>query len=320
MSSDAGMPSLQLNAHPGDELVMRIGIPHRGGRLAFHAFQHSYPAMVSASAFWNRRAGRFVIPDYSNIHELDFALDSAGFTVARAWKKAGPQPGLGGIFPWTLAQYMELAHSCGAAWWSQPDLCCEPEIAGSRDEVDFRVRATATFLEASLRQLYAWQSELARNLPARVVANMAWPCVPVIQGWQADDYLRSLDLLMQVWERWQPWVAPPALIGIGSVCRRPLHHPTHGLYAILRALDGRLPAGAKAHLFGVKGAGLAGFKGLPWVASADSMAYDFTERVNAHRRGESNTIEARAQAMSRWMGKAEAAMRPGGAVQGLLAL
>lgn len=34
MSSDAGMPSLQLNAHPGDELVMRIGIPHRGGRLA----------------------------------------------------------------------------------------------------------------------------------------------------------------------------------------------------------------------------------------------------------------------------------------------
>lgn len=178
MTSEVGMPAQQLNAHPGDELVMRIGIPHRGGRLAFHAFQNEYPAMVSASAFWNRRAGRFVIPE----------------------------------------------------------------------------------------------------------------------------------------------VAPPALIGIGSVCRRPLHHPTHGLYAILRALDGRLPAGAKAHLFGVKGAGVAGFKGLPWVASADSMAYDFTERVNAHRRGESNTIEARAQAMSRWMGKTEAAMRPGGAAQGLLAL
>lgn len=141
----------------------------------------------------------------------------------------------------------------------------------------------------------AWQSELARRVPPRVVANMAWPCVPVIQGWRADDYLRSLDLLMQVWERWQPWVAPPALIGIGSVCRRSLHHPTHGLYAILRALDGRLPAGAKAHLFGVKGAGLAKFKSIPWVASADSMAYDFTERVNAHRRGDSNTMEGRAR-------------------------
>lgn len=320
MNSDAGMPSLQLNAHPGDELMMRIGIPHRGGRLAFHAFEQGYPAMVSASAFWNRRTERFVIPDHSNIHELDFALDSAGFTVARAWKKSGPQRGLGQIFPWTLAQYMELAFSCGAAWWSQPDMCCEPEIAASREEVDFRVRATATFLEASLQQLYAWQSELAARLPARVVANMAWPCVPVIQGWQADDYLRSLDLLMQVWERWQPWLAAPALIGIGSVCRRPLHHPTHGLYAILRALDGRLPAGAKAHLFGVKGAGLARFKNISWVASADSMAYDFTERTNAYRRGDSNTMEGRTQAMTRWMGKAGNAMKSGGGVQRLLAL
>ena len=314
------MPAEQLNAHPGDELVMRIGIPHRGGRLAFHAFEHGYPAMVSASAFWNRRTERFVIPDHSNIHELDFALDSAGFTVARAWKKSGPQRGLGGIFPWTLAQYMELAFSCGASWWSQPDLCCEPEIAASREEVDFRVRATATFLEASLQQLYAWQSDLAKRLPPRVVANMAWPCVPVIQGWRADDYLRSLDLLLQVWERWQPWVAPPALIGIGSVCRRPLHHPEHGLYAILRALDGRLPAGVKAHLFGVKGAGLAKFKSIPWVASADSMAYDFTERVNAHRRGDSNTMDGRARAMTRWMDKAGSTIRPAGGVQGLLAL
>lgn len=215
---------------------------------------------------------------------------------------------------------MELAFSCGAAWWSQPDLCCEPEIATSPDEVDFWVRATATFLEASFQQLYAWQSELAKRLPARVAANMAWPCVPVIQGWRADDYLRSQDLLMQVWERWQPWVAPTALIGIGSVCRRSLHHPEHGLYAILRALDGRLPAGAKAHLFGVKGAGLSRFKGIAWVASADSMAYDFTEHVNAHRRGESNTIEARARAMTRWMDNAGRQMRPGGGVQRLLEL
>lgn len=320
MSSEAGMPTQQLNAHPGDELVMRIGIPHRGGRLAFHAFENDYPAMVSASAFWDGRRGQFNIPEHSNIHELDFALDSAGFTVASQWKKKGRQPGLGGIFPWTLAQHMELAFSCGAAWWSQPDLCCEPEIAASREEVDFRIRATATFLEACMQQLYAWQSELAKNCPARVVANMAWPCVPVIQGWEADDYLRSLDLMTRVWERWQPWVAPPALIGIGSVCRRPLHHPKHGLYAILRALDGRLPAGAKAHLFGVKGAGLAKLKSIPWVASADSMAYDFTERINAHRRGESNTIEGRARAMSRWMEKAEREIRPGGGTQRLLAL
>jgi hypothetical protein len=62
MSSAAAMPTQQLNAHPGDELLMRIGIPHRGGRLAFHAFENDYPAMVSASAFWDGRRGRFIIP------------------------------------------------------------------------------------------------------------------------------------------------------------------------------------------------------------------------------------------------------------------
>jgi hypothetical protein len=82
MSSEAGMPTQQLNAHPGDELVMRIGIPHRGGRLAFHAFQNEYPAMVSASAFWDGRGGRFIIPEHSNIHELDFARSTAGCPLA----------------------------------------------------------------------------------------------------------------------------------------------------------------------------------------------------------------------------------------------
>jgi hypothetical protein len=70
----------------------------------------------------------------------------------------------------------------------------------------------------------------------------------------------------------------------------------------------------------VKGAGLAKLKRIPWVASADSMAYDFTERINAHRRGESNTIEGRVRAMSRWMDKAEREIRPGGGAQRLLAL
>lgn len=314
------MPACQVNAALSDELVMRIGIPHRGGYLASHAFQHEYPAMVSASAFWQGRAGRFVIPQHAILHELDFALDSAGFTVARAWKRSGTQPGLGGIFPWTLAQHMELAFSCGASWWAQPDMCCEPEIASSKEEIDFRVRATATFLEACMRQLYAWQADLATHLPVSTVGNLAWPCVPVIQGWEVDDYMRSLDLMMQVWQRWEPWVAPPALIGVGSVCRRSLHHPRHGLFAILRGLDGRLPRGARVHLFGVKGSGLAELKNLPWVASADSMAYDFTERVNAHRRGKPNKIEGRAQAMTRWMDKAQHVIRPHGATQRLLLL
>ena len=305
-----GMPVGQLNAHVGDELVMRVGIPETGGRLTMHAFEESYPVMVSAAAFWNGKAGRFNIPEACNLYELDMALDSAGFTAMSHWAKKGKQAGMAGVFPWTYAQYIELAQLVGASWWSQPDMCCEPEVAKNQSEIDYRVNATATLLEGALRLVYAWQEELAKTSPPRVVASLVRPPVPVLQGWGADDYLRSLDMLMAVWERWQPWLAAPALIGIGSVCRRSLHHPKHGLYAVLAALEGRLPKGSKVHLFGVKGDALKKIRMMPWVASADSMAYDFGARLKALQAGIPNSVGLRSQEMSEWMSAAAQRMKP----------
>lgn len=301
-----GMPLGVRNAHVGrtDGPLMRVGIPHRGGRLAVHAFNAGYAAMVSAQAFWNLRAGRFHFPAATDLQEIDFALDSAGFTAMRLWKAKGRQPGMAGVFPWTYAQYIELAALSGASWWAQPDLCCEPEIAANREEVDYRIRATATLLEGVLRIVYAWQDELARTCPAAVVARMVPAPVPVIQGWTPDDYLRSLDLLDQVWSRWQPWLSPPALIGVGSVCRRPLHHRDYGLLAVLARIEDALPAGARLHLFGVKGASLAHLKMNERVASVDSMAYDFAARQRAWRDGHPNTLGHRTDEMNRWMAAA----------------
>lgn len=48
-----GMPNLQTNANVSGEFVMRVGIPHTSGKLAFHAFKEGYAAMVSAGAFWD---------------------------------------------------------------------------------------------------------------------------------------------------------------------------------------------------------------------------------------------------------------------------
>ncbi|MCS6428058.1 deazapurine DNA modification protein DpdA family protein [Burkholderia thailandensis] len=304
------MPVDQRNARPAPGLVMRVGLPHRGGKLAFHAFNNDYPVMVSANAFWNPATRRFHFPQASDIEELDFAVDSAGFTAMKLWQSKGPQQGIAGIFPWSYAQYIEFATSIGAAWWAQPDLCCEPEIARNQDEIDYRVDATATLLEGTLRVVHQWQAELAKTCSQRVVMNLLQPPVPVIQGWSASDYLRSLDLLLQVWERWRPWYAPPALIGIGSVCRRSLHHPTHGLFAILAALEGHLPAGARLHMFGVKGNALSELKMFDFVASADSMAYDFGARMTARKRGASNSIAHRSAEMSRWMAAAQERLRP----------
>jgi hypothetical protein len=313
-----GLPSGQCNAWLDEGLVMRAGLPHRSGRLAFHAFNQDYPVMVSANAFWDAARGHFHVPKASDLYELDFALDSAGYSAMSQWKRKGRQDGMAGIFPWTYGQYIELASELSPAWWSQPDLCCEPEIAGSPAEVDFRVRATATLLEGVLRVVYAWQNELAKSCDASTVANMLRPPVPVLQGWNADDYLRSLDLLMSVWTRWEPWLAPPVLIGIGSVCRRDLHDRKHGLYAILSALEGRLPAGAKVHLFGVKGACLATLKMHDWIGSADSMAYDFSSRLKSHKEGYSNSIERRSAEMTRWMNSALDKVRPARGDQYLL--
>lgn len=299
-----------MNAYPGAELMMRVGIPHRGGRLAIHASNQGYPAMVSASAFWDPKSGEFKVPDITPLMEVDFALDSAGFTAMKLWKDKGEQPGMAGVFPWQYSQYIELANLVGCSWWSQPDMCCEPEIATSQEEVDYRVRATGTLLEGTLRTVYAWQAELAKTCSTRVVADLVKPPVPVLQGWSVDDYRRSLDLLLAVWERWQPWLAPPALIGIGSVCRRNLHHPTHGLFAILAGLESSLPAGSRLHLFGVKGACLSTLKMLDCIASADSMAYDVSARVKAHRSGASNTMANRTQEMTQWMTAAASRLKP----------
>ena len=180
MATQCGMPLNQSNANLASELVMRAGIPHKGGALSFHAFNEGYPVMVSASAFWHGPTASFKVPEATNLHELDLALDSAGFTAIRGFQRKGAQAGMAGIFPWSAAQYCELAALLRPTWWSQPDLCCEPEIAASQAEIDYRINATATLLEATLQQVYAWQNELAKTCNATTVANMLKPPVPVL--------------------------------------------------------------------------------------------------------------------------------------------
>lgn len=305
-----GMPNNQKNAHLGDQMVMRVGIPHRSGALTWHAFNEEFPAMVSASAFWDQASRSFKIPEATNLYEVDFALDSAGYTAMKLWQSKGKQEGIAGVFPWTWSQYVELAALLPCSWWSQPDLCCEPQVAADQHTIDYRVDATATLLEGCLRIVYDWQSKLARECSPGAVASLIRPPTPVLQGWSVSDYQRSLDLMMAVWERWMPWVAPPALIGVGSVCRRSLNHPTHGLHAILAGLEGRLPPGSKLHMFGVKGSCLNELKMLDWVGSADSMAYDFGARVKARKGSHSNTMEHRSKEMTAWMQSAASRMKP----------
>lgn len=298
------LPTRQKNANLPDEFVMRVGVPHSGGRLAAHAFNEDFAVMVSASAFWNRAKRQFHMPEATDLSELDFALDSAGYTGILNFQKKGLQDGMAGVFPWGFAAYMEFANLSGCSWYSQADLCVEEKVACDREAIDYRIRATATLLEGMLQILYAWQNELARSCNSTVVANLLRPPVPVLQGRNISDYMFSLELLNSVWDRWSGWLDTPALIGIGSMCRRDLHDKDEGLYAIVDALGRNFPKGSRAHLFGVKNQALNEISKMGFIASSDSMAYDFNSRVKAHKAGTSNSMERRTAEMSAWMSNA----------------
>lgn len=305
------MPAGQVNAHLSKNFEMRVGVPHRSGSLAFQAFESDYKVMVSAAAFWLADKQKFHMPEATDLTETDFALDSAGFSAVKIWGNKGKQRGMAGIYPWTIGEYLEFASIAGPSWYSQPDLCTENEVAKNREEVEYRIRATATLLEGLLRTLYAWQDELARTCNSTTVANMLRPCVPVLQGRTIADYRMSMELMLEVWSRFEPWLSPPALIGVGSMCRRHVMDPEQGLLAILEGIKDYVPKGSKLHVFGAKGTALTHLAQMDFVMSSDSMAWDYSTRMSAVKAGVSNSMERRKSGMTEWMQAAMARIAPG---------
>ena len=89
--------------------------------------------------------------------------------------------------------------------------------------------------------------------------------MPVIQGRTPEDYERCVEALGSL-------IRPGVIIGVGSMCRRPVTG-REGLVAIIEHLDCILPKGQTIHAFGVKGTALPYLKPLSHrVASIDSQA------------------------------------------------
>lgn len=287
------------NAWLDDGLTLRVGVPQFNGALPAHCSENDTPVMVSAGAFWRPRKRAFAEPTRWgwSTDGCNVALDSAGFVAMKHWAGQGGQPGMESIYPWSLAQYMNLVLEVLPRWWSQPDACCEPEIAGSPEIVHQRLRMTERLLGASLLAAIHWL------MSDRTLRHHFGPPVPVIQGWTKDQYRQSLRNALSMWKLYTngtPVERVPTLIGIGSVCRRDLRHPEHGLWAVLDAVGDVLPKGSKVHLFGVKGEAMAELRHFPFVASVDSMAWDFSARVDARARRISNTNAHRIGHLERW--------------------
>jgi hypothetical protein len=90
--------------------------------------------------------------------------------------------------------------------------------------------------------------------------------IPVLQGWEPDDYLRCADLYDVAGVE----LDLETFVGVGSVVRGPA-----AITAVLRALD---PLELRLHGFGIKGRVLEVVASM--LVSADSTAWSLNARYN----------------------------------------
>lgn len=223
------------------------------------------PLLVSANSLWDDKRKRF--KGCSAYIGRDVALDSSGFVAMKLY----------GGYRWTADQYASLALAMSPAWWAQMDFCCEPEIAGSRAEIETRIQRTISGLMDC--------RAAARNI------GIGDP-MPVLQGYEPGDYTDG-PIFNQTF---------PDLVGIGSVCRRGLKGK-NGLMAVFDRINSVVPRSVTLHLFGVKGTALREVvRAFPdRKITSDSMAYQFAARWESRHSGLPKNAEMIRRHAEKWL-------------------
>jgi hypothetical protein len=183
----------------------------------------------------------------------DWALDSGGFTELSMY----------GEWRTTPRQYTAAARryrdEIGRLQWASPqDWMCEPWITA---KTGLAVHKHQELTVDNYRRL----RDMAPDLPF----------VPVLQGWELDDYRRCADL----YDAAGVDLTNEHTVGVGSVCRR------QGAASIAHILETLAGLGLRLHGFGVKTDGLR--TAAQYLTSADSMAWSYRARMDA-RHGHPN--------------------------------
>lgn len=215
------------------------------------------PRDVALFVSHRRLAGRTTLPRARG----HWALDSGGFTELQMygeWRTAPKE------YVAAVRRYDDEIDNLG--WAAPQDWMCEPIIIkGGKvgpitfvgtglDVAEHQRRTVANF--RLLEELWYAQSDRES------------PFMPVLQGWERDDYLRCWDLYDAAGVN----LAEYPVVGVGSVCRRQATDEIGEILASIRALDPEVPL----HGFGVKRLGLARY--AQHLDSADSMAWSFDAR------------------------------------------
>lgn len=175
---------------------------------------------------------------------MGWALDSGGFTELNKY----------GEWTLTTTQYAQEVRRFrdevgNLEWAAAQDWMCEPVVRKKTGKTtqEHQQLTVINFLEL-------------RNTHPDL------PFVPVLQGWERDDYLRHID----DYARSGIDLANEPLVAIGSVCRR---QASDEIASIVKELHN---CGLSLHGFGVKLKGIE--KAGHALKSSDSLAWSFTAR------------------------------------------
>lgn len=178
-----------------------------------------------------------------------WALDSGGFTELNLYGEWRTTP------TEYVAAVRRYAEELGGLQWASPqDWMCEPWVLD-------KTGLTVTEHQERTVENYLELHALAPDLPF----------VPVLQGWERDDYHRHADAYTAAGVD----LTTQPVVGIGSVCRR---QATGQIVDIFDSLHTR---GLRMHGFGVKIEGLAKYADA--LVSADSLAWSYWARRDASK-------------------------------------
>lgn len=275
-----------------------IGSPSASGEM-FRFLSGLGPVMLSSGGLYSERDGKGgfrKLPDQVWMAKA-VALDSSGFVAMNRF----------GGYRWTPEEYVRYMVDLVTdgkpfpfVFWSSMDYACERDIAPDRAEVERRIQLTTDTLGELLSYIDDW-SEEGLIIPDPM---------PVLQGRTTADYQESARQIGEVLHAsGRAW---PELIGVGSVCNRPIRDTPDGagIVSVVRAVHEVLPPHVRLHMFGVKGGTLREIARQPGtvrarIASLDSMAFEKTAQWEAWERKKTDpehkkTVKDRARIAAHW--------------------
>ena len=310
--------------------AVRVGIPSYRPTWLEKGFDWGIPLLISANALRKPATATLPARFRSVPWQRGIALDSGGFHLMMQSRKRGcSNPD----YSWTVGEYCQYALTSGWDWWVSMDYPCEPKLAPTRAMRRRRIKATVSNFEQSVKWTDRFVKDRDKLLKAGAISQEVWNYlqptgrvsglghpmkgrrnlifglepsqmglwnihgpdpVPVIQGWETDEYLECAELYdRRVFKgRW------PDFIAIGSVCAR---KRIQEVLDIVDALDFVLPPNVRFHLFGVKGTGFGKLGSNPRVASVDSLAWDYAARWKAREMDIPKDYALRLDEMRKWI-------------------